>query len=476
MEDRSIARLGCLRSPACSLMNRTEICDRFIPVRSAMDFDVAHFLLTKQKIKKENIHRSSCSSEYYQKLLSECCLKNRTRILIFKRKPPAPVKEFFEDVYFDSSCKSSVVKQWRHIPKHAERTLDAPDLINDYYLSLLDWGSSNVLAIALGNAVYLWNASNGSSSELMSVEADNGPVTCVSWSPDGQVLAIGLNNSRVELWDPRASQRLRTLRGARRSRVGSIAWNDHILTTGGMDGMIKNHDVRVQNCTLHNFRGHKQEVCGLKWSLSGQKLASGGRDNLMHIWDISMASANHPPTRNQWLHRFNDHTAAVKALTWCPFQHNLLVSGGGGTDWCIKFWNTQTGDLLDSVNTGSEVSALLWSKNERELLSSHGFPNNQLTLWKYPSMTKITELIGHISPVLSMVQSPDGCKVASAAADERLNFWNIFETPEAPKHAAKTADAGPFVSFSLIRCFLVFLQSLVTSTIQILLRNNCSQK
>ena len=34
------------------------------------------------------------------------------------------------------------------------------------------------------------------------------------------------------------------------------------------------------------------------------------------------------------------HTAAVKALAWCPFQGNLLASGGGGGDRCIKFWNT----------------------------------------------------------------------------------------------------------------------------------------
>ena len=49
----------------------------------------------------------------------------------------------------------------------SERTLDAPDLVDDFYLNLLDWGNSNVLAIALGRTVYLWDASNGSTSELV---------------------------------------------------------------------------------------------------------------------------------------------------------------------------------------------------------------------------------------------------------------------------------------------------------------------
>lgn len=47
----------------------------------------------------------------------------------------------------------------RHIPQVPERILDAPELVNDYYLNLLDWSSNNVLAVALGAHIYLWNAS-----------------------------------------------------------------------------------------------------------------------------------------------------------------------------------------------------------------------------------------------------------------------------------------------------------------------------
>lgn len=101
-----------------------------------------------------------------------------------------------------------------------------------------------------------------------------------------------------------------------------------------------------------------------------------------------------------------DHTAAVKALAWCPFLSNLLASGGGGGDRCIKFWNTHTGACLNSVDTGSQVCASVWNQHERELLSSHGFDQNQLTLWKYPSMVKMAELTGYTSRVLFMAQVP----------------------------------------------------------------------
>ncbi|GMI89645.1 cell division cycle 20.1 [Hibiscus trionum] len=424
-----------------------ENMDRFIPNRSAMDFDYANYMLTEGRKIKEDQSACSPAKEAYRKLLAETLNMNRTRILAFKNKPPTAVEHFPSEHSTASVHPTKSTKSRRHIPQSSERTLDAPDLVDDFYLNLLDWGSGNVLAIALGNTVYLWDASDSSTSELVTVDDENGPVTSVNWAPDGRHIAIGLNNSEVQLWDSASNRQLRTLKGGHTSRVGSMAWNNHILTTGGMDGLIVNNDVRIRSHIVETYRGHQQEVCGLKWSASGQQLASGGNDNLVHIWDRSVASSN---SSTQWLHRLEDHTSAVKALAWCPFQSNLLATGGGGGDRTIKFWNTHTGACLNSVDTGSQVCALLWSKNERELLSSHGFTNNQLTLWKYPSMVKIAELTGHTSRVLYMAQSPDGCTVASAAGDETLRFWNVFGAPEVAKAAPK-AMHEPFSQLNRIR-------------------------
>lgn len=93
----------------------------------------------------------------------------------------------------------------------SERTLDAPDILDDFYLNLLDWGSDNVLSIALENTVYLWNASDSSTSELVTVDEEYGPVTSVNWAPDGRHLAIGLNNSHVQIWDTSASKQVNIL-------------------------------------------------------------------------------------------------------------------------------------------------------------------------------------------------------------------------------------------------------------------------
>ncbi|XP_057546386.1 cell division cycle 20.2, cofactor of APC complex-like [Amaranthus tricolor] len=436
-------RRGVFRDISFRQKNCNENLDRFIPNRSAMDFDYAHYMLTDGRKDKENPAPTSPSKLAYQKQLKEIFHKNRTRILEFKNKPHIPV-EFMPQEYA-SVQPSKPIKPRRHIPQTSERTLDCPDLMDDYYVNLLDWSSSNVIAVALGTTVYFWDASSGSISGHVTVDDDKGPINSVNWAPDGCHIAVGLNNAEVQLWDYSVNRLLRTFRGYHEARVGSLAWNNNILTTGSMDSKIINNDVRTRDHVVGIYRGHQQEVCGLKWSASGQQLASGGNDNLLHIWDIS-ASSN---TSSQYLHRITEHTAAVKALAWCPFQGNLLASGGGAADRCIKFWNTHTGACLKSVDTGSQVCSLLWSKNERELLSSHGYTDNQLILWKYPSMVKMTELAGHTSRALFMAQSPDGCTVASAG-DEILRFWNMFGTPEVTKPARKR-DPEPFAYVCRIR-------------------------
>ncbi|PWA90656.1 WD40 repeat-containing protein [Artemisia annua] len=212
--------------------------DRFIPNRSAMDFDYAHYMLTEAKKGKENPVDSLPAREAYRKRLAEGCNMYRTRILAFKNKPPTPVEAIPSDLFAASVHQSKTVKTRRYIPQTSERILDAPDLVDDYYLNLLDWGSSNVLAIALANTVYLWDSTDGNTSELVTVDDESGPVTSVKWAPDGRHISIGLNISDVQLWDSTANRLLRTLKGGHQSRVGAMDWNNHILSTGGMDGQI----------------------------------------------------------------------------------------------------------------------------------------------------------------------------------------------------------------------------------------------
>jgi cell division cycle protein 20 (cofactor of APC complex) len=333
----------------------------------------------------------------------------------------------------------------RHIPTSPTRILDAPELRDDYYLNLVSWGDNNVLAVALDQIVYLYNTDTGSIQEIKACSTRNDYVTSVQWVSQkgrGVRLAIGTFHSELQIWDTTTMTKLRSMRG-HEERIGSLSWNGSTLASGSRDSKIINHDLRISQHIVSTFVGHYQEICGLEWSPDGKTLASGGNDNCLCIWDGKMVACVGSPRQ-----KIVEHTAAVKALAWCPWERNLLASGGGTADRTIKFWNTSNGRMLNSVHTGSQVCGLVWSKTEKELLSSHGFSQNELCLWKYPTMVRMREFTGHTARVLHLTMSPDGGSVVSAGADETLRFWNVFSSS---KNVRKTAFTKSFLPNAVIR-------------------------
>lgn len=143
--------------------------------------------------------------------------------------------------------------------------------------------------------------------------------------------------------------------------IGALAWNGDVLSSGSRDRLILQRDIRTPSIVPERkLTGHKQEVCGLKWSPDHQHLASGGNDNKLFVWNMNSTIP---------VQTYNEHLAAVKAIAWSPHQHGLLASGGGTADRCIRFWNTLTCQPLQCVDTGSQVCNLAWSKHSNEIVS-----------------------------------------------------------------------------------------------------------
>ena len=233
------------------------------------------------------------------------------RIMCYQNKAPvAPEGQAnnLKVLYSSSKGSSSATKKTtRYIPTQPERILDAPDIKNDYYLQLIDWSASNVLAVALMREIYLWNANTGDITNLLTLDEDQ-YVASVSWIEEGNHLAVGISDGDIQLWDTDRVKRLRTMAG-QSGRVGALSWNSYILTGGTKSGLIQSHDVRVASHLVANLSGHNQEVCGLKWSPGGQYLASGANDNTIQIWpnNASLSADSNKP-----IHTFTEHQAAVK--------------------------------------------------------------------------------------------------------------------------------------------------------------------
>lgn len=400
-----------------------------------------HCRLPKSERTSEDIRRDASRESIYYRSTTQSSFSAQQRsvspnVKLFRFK--TPLRTTIEDprsLYELSPLRDSSLrllttpkKNKRKIAKMPFKVLDAPALQDDFYLNLVDWSPLNVLAVGLGSSVYLWSACTSKVTKLCDLGSD-GSVTSVSWAQRGTHLAVGTNTGQVQLWETCECKLVRTMEG-HTARVGTMSWNAHTLASGSRDRFVFLRDVRSQDPTISRLVGHRQEVCGLKWSFEHNQLASGGNDNKLFVWTAKKVS--------EPLIRFSDHTAAVKAIAWSPHQHGLLASGGGTADRCIRFWNTLTSSTVSCIDTGSQVCNLMFSKNVNEIVSTHGYSLNQIIVWRYPVMTKVATLTGHTYRVLYLAMSPDGQTIVTGAGDETLRFWNAF--PETKYETQQLAD------------------------------------
>ncbi|KAK7307823.1 hypothetical protein VNO77_41229 [Canavalia gladiata] len=397
--------------------SRTIYSDRFIPSRSASNFSLF------------DISPSEETSNAYNSLLRTALFgpdapvtpdKRSPNILRYKTETRQSMHSLSHSPFTDDLLPGSVPhytppKPPRKVPLSPFKVLDAPALQDDFYLNLVDWSSNNVLAVALGNSVYLWNACSSKVTKLCELGEDD-CVCSVGWAQRGTYLAVGTNSGKVQIWDASLCKTIRTMEG-HRLRVGALAWSSSLLSSGSRDKTIYQRDIRAQEDFVSKLSGHRSEVCGLKWSHDNCELASGGNDNRLLVWNQHSTEP---------ILKYYEHTAAVKAIAWSPHVHGLLASGGGTADRCIRFWNTTTNSQLNCIDTGSQVCNLVWSKNVNELVSTHGYSQNQIIVWRYPIMSKVATLTGHTYRVLYLAISPDGQTIVTGAGDETLRFWNVF--------------------------------------------------
>ena len=456
-------------SPSPNLIKSEKLSDRFIPLNKGINLMEKFNLTTKFEEVDENktyndINKEESDNKYiYDEMLKTNFLNeynssslinklntskqnsnkdiqsyNKIKILSWKKENNKKNENFFfniinaqkenENILNNSNLDFNLTQRKISIKPYKE--LPAPNLIDDFYLNLLDWSSKNQIAVGCSSSVILWNNNKTQSETLFSYdiveenniqnnENNNKYVSSLIWSEEGDKLAVGNSCGAVELYDINKKELICSFKGHSK-RVGVVSWNRNIISSGSKDFSIITRDIRCKDNDeniIKKFLGHQQEVCGLKWSFDGSQLASGGNDNNLMVWSLH---SNKPLMCN------NDHIAAVKAIAWSPHQHNILASGGGTADRTIRFWNTNNFEQIFKIDTGSQVCNLVFSKSSNELVSTHGYSLNQINVWKLPYMQKIATLTGHSFRVLYLSLSPDGQSIVTGAGDKTLKFWNIF--------------------------------------------------
>lgn len=105
---------------------------------------------------------------YNEELAKACGVAIDRRILAFNSEPPPSDHVANPSAAWSRPVRPAIqAKARRQVATLPERVLDAPGMVDDYYLNLLDWSTNNQLAVVLGKTIYLWSGDSGEVSLIL---------------------------------------------------------------------------------------------------------------------------------------------------------------------------------------------------------------------------------------------------------------------------------------------------------------------
>lgn len=228
-----------------------------------------------------------------------------------------------------------------------------------------------------------------------------------SWSPDGRLLAVGSENSRVSIW--RATDGELEQEFLSDGPIATVSWSPD----GGLLSAAGRTSVQTWDLQAHgeHSRIHTKDPWnyGVSWSPDGRMLAVGARQSL----------ALYEPHIGKRLRVLMGNPSRVISVAWSPDGQGLASTSEDGS---IRLWHVKTGQerLLLKGHSG-EVYGAAWSPDGRLLASAS--EDRTLRLWDVESGTQLAQLEGHTDRAHSVSFSHDGRLLASQGRDDTVRLW-----------------------------------------------------